>query len=106
MSLSRVILLYFLGLQPRDKAAMLVVYNRIFSRTIYMKIEFSSQERNAFVLDHQHGGREVTCKPAIRGTNSYSSYYWLEWQVSKEEEKVGKRISGRSWDWDLSLMNL
>ena len=71
-----------------------------------MKIEFSSQERNAFVLDHQHGGREVTCKPAIRGTNSYSSYYWPEWQVSKGEEKVGKRISGRSWDWDLSLMNL
>ena len=41
-----------------------------------MKIEFSSQERQAFVLDHQHGRCDVTCKPAIRGTKSYSSYYW------------------------------
>ena len=32
-----------------------------------MKIELSSQRReiNAFVLDHQHGRRDVTCKPAI-----------------------------------------
>ena len=91
MSLSRVILLYFLGLQPRDKAAMLVVYNRIFARRIYLKIE----ERNALVLDHQHGRHDVTCKPAIRGTNSYSSYYWPAWQVSK---RVGKGIPDRSWD--------
>ena len=42
-------------------------YSSIFSRIIYMKIEFSSQkERNAFVLDHHHGRRDVTCKPAIR----------------------------------------
>ena len=28
-----------------------------------MKIEFSSQRReNVFVLDHQHGRRDVTCK--------------------------------------------
>ena len=41
-------------------------WNRIFSRRIYMKTEFSSpEERNAFVLDHQHGRRDVTCKPAI-----------------------------------------
>ena len=50
-----------LGLQPRDKMAI----NKIFSHTIYMKIEFP-EERNAFVLNHQHGRREVTCKPAIR----------------------------------------
>ena len=91
MSLSRVILLYFLGLQPHDKAAMLVVYNRTFAGRIYLKIE----ERNAFVLDHQHGRRDVTCKPAIRGTNSYSSYYCPAWQVSKG---VGKGIPDGSWD--------
>ena len=61
MSLSRVILLYFLGLQPRDKAAMLVVYNRIFARRMYLKIE----ERNAFVLDHQHSRCDVMCKKPI-----------------------------------------
>ena len=31
-----------------------------------MKIEFSFQGRDAFVLDHQHGHRDVTCLPAIR----------------------------------------
>ena len=30
-----------------------------------MKIEFSSQERNAFVLDHQHGRCDVMCKEPI-----------------------------------------
>ena len=64
MSLSRVILLYFLGLQPRDRAAMLVVYNRIFARRIYMKIEFSSQERQAFVL-LAFGRCDVMCKKPI-----------------------------------------
>ena len=45
-----------LGLQPGDKAA-------IFSRRIYMKIEFSSQRRE--ILARQHGRHVVTCKPAI-----------------------------------------
>ena len=87
MSLSRVILLYFLGLQPRDKAAMLMVYNRIFARRIYLKIE----ERNAFVLDHQHGRRDVTCKPAIRGTNSFK----LLLPCVAGVERGGKRDSGQ-----------
>ena len=30
-----------------------------------MKIEFSPQGRDAFVLVHQHGHRDVTCLPAI-----------------------------------------
>ena len=30
-----------------------------------MKIEFSSRGENAFVLDNQHGRRDVTCKPAV-----------------------------------------
>ena len=43
-----------------------------------MKIEFSfSEERNAFVLDHQHGRRDVTCKPAIT-----SSFPWPHGKVS------------------------
>ena len=32
-------------------------------------------ERNAFVLDHQHGRRDVTCKPAI--VNHFVSF-WKE----------------------------
>ena len=44
-----------LWLQPREKVAMLGV-----NTIIYMKIE----KRIAFVLGHQHGRRDVTCKPA------------------------------------------
>ena len=48
-----------LGLEPRDKAVILVLcwwsIQQIFFRRIYMKIEFSSQRREMlFVLDHQH----------------------------------------------------
>ena len=40
-----------LGLQPREKAAMLGdQYNRIFSRRIYMKIEFSFQTREMLLF--------------------------------------------------------
>ena len=40
-----------LGLQPRDKAATLRgQYNRIVSRIIYMKIEFSSQRREILLF--------------------------------------------------------
>ena len=46
-----------LGLQPRDEAAMLGVNAiKVFSRGIYMKIEF---------LDHQYCCRDVKCTPAI-----------------------------------------
>ena len=52
-----------LGLQPRDKAAMLGVSTiELFSRRIYMKIE---REENAFVLDDQDGRCDVTCKPEV-----------------------------------------
>ena len=48
-----------LGLQPRDKAVMLVLcwwsIKQIFFRRMYMKIEFSSQRRETlFVFDRQH----------------------------------------------------
>ena len=63
-------------------------YNIIFiSNNLLESRNQFPEERNAFVFDHQHGRREVTCKPAIRGTNSYSSYYCPAWQVSKGEEK-------------------
>ena len=56
-----------LGLQPRDKAAMLVVNTKeIFLLNLHQNRVHFPAERNAFVLDHQHGHRDVTCKPAIR----------------------------------------
>ena len=55
-----------LGLQPRDKAAMLVVNTKeIFLLNLHQNRVYFPAERNAFVLDHQHGRRDVTCKPAI-----------------------------------------
>ena len=52
-----------LGLQPRDKAAMLArgQHNRILQEST----GYFPEERNAFVLDHQHGHHYVTCKTAI-----------------------------------------
>ena len=45
-------------------------YNIIFCRRIYMKIRFSSQRREMLLLliltHHQHGSRDVACKPAIK----------------------------------------
>ena len=55
-----------LGLKPRDKAAMLVVNTKeIFLLNLHQNRVHFPAERNAFVLDHQHGHRDVTCKPAI-----------------------------------------
>ena len=69
-SLSSRILIYrkwpILGLQPRDKAAMLVVKTKeSFLLNLHQNRVHFPAERNAFVLDHQHGRRDVTCKPAI-----------------------------------------
>ena len=55
-----------LGLQPRDHAAMLVVNTKeIFGQNLHQNRVHFPAERNAFVFDHQHGRRDVTCKPAI-----------------------------------------
>ena len=55
-----------LGSQPRDKAAMLVVKTKeIFLLNLHQNRVHFPADRNAFVLDHQHGRRDVTCKPAI-----------------------------------------
>ena len=58
--------MHILGLQPRDKAAMLVVNTKeIFLQNLHQNRVHFPAERNAFVLDHQHGRRDVTCKPAM-----------------------------------------
>ena len=37
------------------------------------------EERNAFVLDHQHGRRDVTCKPAILSNTFFCPQVPLSW---------------------------
>ena len=55
-----------LGLQPRDKVAMLVVTTKeIFLLNLHQNRVHFPVERNAFVHDHQHGCRDITCRPAI-----------------------------------------
>ena len=39
-----------LSLEPRDKAAMLVVHTILFFRRIYMKMEFISQRREMLLF--------------------------------------------------------
>ena len=64
-----------LGLQPRDKAAMLVVNTKeIFLLNLHQNRVHFPAERNAFVLDHQHGRRDVTCKPAICHASAYAMH--------------------------------
>ena len=56
-----------LGLQPRDKGAILVVNTKeIFLLNLHQNRVHFPAERNAFVLNPQLGRRDVTCKPAIR----------------------------------------
>ena len=59
-----------LGLQPRDKTAMLVVNTKetVLLNLHQDRVHFPA-ERNVFVLDHQYGGCGVTCKLAIRHEN-------------------------------------
>ena len=56
-----------LGLQPRDKAAMMGVSKKeLFSRRIYMKIDDTSQRTEmVLLLDDQDGRSDVTCKPEV-----------------------------------------
>ena len=96
-----------LGLQPRDKAAMLVVKTKeIFLLNLHQNRVHFQAERNAFVLDHQHGLRDVTCKPATLHLN-YTSYsdvrdlsHKIQWVISisggngeREENEVLHAIS-------------
>ena len=55
-----------LSLQPRDKAAILMVNSKIFvSKTIIENGVYFPAERKAFVPDHQHGRHELRCKTVI-----------------------------------------
>ena len=63
---------------------MLVVNTKeIFLLNLHQNRVHFPAERNAFVLDHQHGRRDVTCKPAIVKLGgkitkkNYISYYKL-----------------------------
>ena len=48
---------------------MLVVNTKeIFLLNLHQNRVHFPAERNAFVLDHQHGRRDVTCKPAINSS--------------------------------------
>ena len=50
-----------LGLQPHDKAAMLVVNKKeTFLLNLHQNRVHFPAERNALVFDPQHGGRDVT----------------------------------------------
>ena len=55
-----------LGLQPREKAAMLKVNTiEFFLQNLHENRVKLPEERNDFVLDLQYGRRDVTCKPAM-----------------------------------------
>ena len=52
---------------------MLVVNTKeIFVLNLHQNRVHFPAERNAFVLDHQHGRRDVTCKPSIKIYTPYS----------------------------------
>ena len=58
--------LLILGLEPRDKVAMLVVNTKeTFLLNLHQNRVHFPLEGNAFILDPQHGRRDITCKPAI-----------------------------------------
>ena len=62
-----------LGLQPRDKEAKLVVNTKeIFLLNLHQSRVHFPAERNALVLDSQHGRRDVTSKPAIRSISLFT----------------------------------
>ena len=60
---------------------MLVVNTKeIFLLNLHQNRVHFPAERNAFVLDHQHGRRDVTCKPAILvdRTEAVNKFLWLQ----------------------------
>ena len=51
---------------------MLVVNTKeIFGQNLHQNRVHFPAERNAFVFDHQHGRRDVTCKPAVLGARRW-----------------------------------
>ena len=56
-----------LGLQPRDKAAMLGFKTiEVFSKNLHENRVWFPEKRNAFFLDHHQGRPYVTCNPAMK----------------------------------------
>ena len=83
-------------------------YNRMFSRRIYMKIEFSSQRREMLLFliltHHQHGCRDIMCNLALY------EQQWLRTGTSRSSalsivpEQLAKRVwSAKSQS---SLLNI
>ena len=65
-------------------------YNRIF---------FFPEERNAFVLDHQHGRRDVTCKPTIPSGPYTELMRYIQLFRERLSEKMCTRQSQKViWD--------
>ena len=58
--------------------------SNFFSKNIHMKMEFSLLTRGekCFVLDHQHGCRDVTCKLAILVSPLDSMMHCLQYYCS------------------------
>ena len=48
---------------------------KLFSKNLHENRVLFPEERNAFVLDHQHGRRDITCKPAISFLSSYVPHF-------------------------------
>ena len=94
-----------LGLQPRDKAAMLVVNTKeIFLLNLYQNRVHFPAERNAFVLDHQHGRRDVTCKPAIRETHSHVNRFYT--RLRSDQKRPNRREKEATPKWPDYLAGL
>ena len=81
-------------------------YNKnCFSKNLHKNIFYFPGERNAFVLNRQHGRPDVTCKQAIA---SYTSFFAVRLDASEEitgkwqnlwftESKKDKRDKQQTW---------
>ena len=83
-SFSEISMCLFLGLQPRDKAALLGVNNTIFSPRIYMETEFSSQgrEMHLFLITNMaavtsRANQQHVCKSS--GENYWFAFFLCEY---------------------------
>ena len=97
-----------LGLQPRDKTAMLVVNTKEnFLLNLHQNRVHFPAERNAFVLDHQHGRRDVTCKPAIVRNRLSVVTAQCVWRVQRKDlSEVWKLVCKKREECNQALMTL
>ena len=83
-------------------------YNRMFSRRIYMKIEFSSQRREMLLFliltHHQHGCRDIMCNLALYEQQRLRTGTSRSSALSIVPEQLAKRVwSAKSQS---SLLNI